>query len=230
MIINREMVLRFTIFGLLLVLIAVIAMSHYANKEGFETLDKQAPVKPTGPVPPPKDKKADVPVEKQAEVPVEKRALMASTGSDLSKGSSLVPTTGSAAGPAPFPPTSMVNPDASSTSAPPPQLNQIVPQNNLSETGQEATDVKQKTDLLSSIQKIIRNELLASRSTDTGVKSQHVVNDTHSTQQGMDFAKAKNGVIEQTQQDMHKDGLNCPDMSEYIKKDSIPCWGCALDY
>ena len=28
----------------------------------------------------------------------------------------------------------------------------------------------------------------------------------------------------------HDDNQNCPDMSSYIKKDSIPCWGCSLDY
>ena len=25
-------------------------------------------------------------------------------------------------------------------------------------------------------------------------------------------------------------GSNCPDMSQYVRKDAIPCWNCTLDY
>lgn len=220
------MVLRFTIFGLLLVLIAVIALSHYSNKEGFQALDRSKPAIDSPAVP---DMAAVpvapvAPVARSAPSAPMKQVPVPATGKDLSNGSSLVSTAGAAAGPAPFPlTTSDVSASmkaAGSASAPPPQFNKVIPQIGVSPIGAAAADAQQKTDFLSSVQKIIRNELLASRSTDKGVTSQHDQVPSISSQalsQGKEYSNAG-----------HK--TNCPDMDDYIKKDSIPCWGCALDY
>jgi len=140
------------------------------------------------------------------------------TGSDLSKGSSIVPSSG--AGPASVRANDPVAPTGAST----PQRNDIQSQVALSDTGYNAMDLKQKSDLLSSIQKMFRNELLASRSTDSSTIDPASCSSSvsSSTQQGNEY-------IEMSQ----KDPSNCSaghDMSKYIKKDSIPCYGCALDY
>jgi hypothetical protein len=217
------MVLRFTIFGLLLILIAVIAMSHYSNKEGFQALDQAKPTNSSAPAAPatrsaPATGSIPVPSASMKQVPVP------ATGKDLSNGSSLVATAGAAAGPAPFPPTtsdvSVSMKAAGSASAPPPQFNKVIPQIGVSPMGAVAADAQQKTDFLSSVQKIIRNELLAARSTDTGVTSQHGPVSSPPSQALSQGKEYSNGG--------HK--TTCPDMDDYIKKDSIPCWGCALDY
>jgi hypothetical protein len=133
------------------------------------------------------------------------------TGSDLSKGSSLVPASG--AGPAPYGTLGALGSQLASSAAVP-QRTDVQPQNTLSDTAQTAMESQSKSDFLKSIQKIIRNELLSSRSTDSDMigSSDGSCNGSDATQQGQDYMTAKS------------------DMSKYIKKDSIPCYGCSLDY
>ena len=83
--------------------------------------------------------------------------------------------------------------------------------------------LKQKSDLLNDIQKLFRNEILSNRSTDSSLLDAASCSstETDSTAQGNEYRCPKN-----------KDG-SCPpvpDMTQYIKKDSIPCAGCTLDY
>lgn len=92
----------------------------------------------------------------------------------------------------------------------------ITPDVALSDTGYNATELQKRLALLRDIKKAVRDELIASRShkdnhpmgmcddTDSG--------DCDSVQQGNEYRRSKE------------------DMSKYIKKDSIPCWGCTLDY
>jgi len=130
------------------------------------------------------------------------------TGSDLSSGSSLVPPMG--AGPAPYSTNAMPSTMGSGAM---PQRNDVQPQIAMSSSSYDAMGLQQKSDLLANIQKIFRNELLASRSTDSSTidPSSCASSDTDSTSQGNEYHKGK-------------------DMSKYIKKDSIPCYGCSLDY
>jgi hypothetical protein len=83
--------------------------------------------------------------------------------------------------------------------------------------------LKQKSDLLGDIQKLFRNEVLANRSTDSSLIDAASCSSTNtdSTAQGDEYRCPKN-----------KDGTcpPIPDMSQYIKKDAIPCWGCSVDY
>ena len=144
------------------------------------------------------------------------------TGSDLSKGSSIVPQSG--AGPA-----SVLTNDNTLTArgvnntSVSPQRNDIQSQVSLSATGYDAMDLKQKSDMLSNVQKMVRNEVLANRSTDSSLLDAASCSstETDSIAQGNEYRCPKN-----------KDG-SCPpvpDMTQYIKKDSIPCWGCSVDY
>ena len=103
----------------------------------------------------------------------------------------------------------------------------------LSDTGYAATELHQKTGLLQDIQKIVHNELLASRSTEPvhGGKVSH--SSSASISQGNEYNKAS---MKKSDSSCEEDELeqsynnSCPDMSQYIKKDSIPCAGCNLDY
>jgi hypothetical protein len=123
----------------------------------------------------------------------------------------LVPASG--AGPAPYGTLGALGSQLASSAAAP-QRTDVQPQNTLSDTAQTAMASQGKSDFLKSIQKIIRNELLANRSTDSDMigSSDESCNGSDATQQGQDYMSAKS------------------DMSKYIKKDSIPCYGCSLDY
>jgi hypothetical protein len=92
----------------------------------------------------------------------------------------------------------------------------LTPKVTLSDTGYNATELHKRTALLRDIKKIVHNELIANRIN----KDNHpmeMCNDTNSSncdsvQQGNEYRRSKE------------------DMSKYIKKDAIPCWGCTLDY
>lgn len=221
------MILKLSIVGLLIVLVAVLTLSYYFNQEGFASPVPPAPrnqaAPPAAPAAPPA---AAAPVvgPRGPPGPQGPRGPMGpmgppgpATGSDLSRGSSLVPASG--AGPAPF--SSVATPALGANlaaNAAAPRRTDIQPQNTLSETAQTAMESQGKSDFLKSIQKIIRNELLASRSTDSDMmgssdgSSDGSCGGSDATQQGQDYMSAKS------------------DMSKYIKKDSIPCYGCSLDY
>lgn len=93
----------------------------------------------------------------------------------------------------------------------------IKPQVTVSDIGYTALERQNKSNLLKNIQQIVHNEIRASRN-----KSEnHPIamanescdsSDSNAMQQGNEYK------------------YNKPDMSKYIRKDSIPCWGCSLDY
>jgi hypothetical protein len=120
-----------------------------------------------------------------------------------------------------------------------PQRNDVQPQVTLSDTSYDAMALKQKSDLLSNIQKMFRNELLANRSTDSSVidKTTSSSSTSSSTQQGNEFNKASQKCDDTSDEDSYRCPKNpdgscppVPDMTQYIKKDAIPCWGCSVDY
>ena len=104
-----------------------------------------------------------------------------------------------------------------------PQRNDVIPEVVVSDTSFSAMDLQNKSALLKDIQKIVKQELLMSRnqpinnpiemgSLRKSRKNSEDCDGTDSTQQGTEFRSSKQ------------------DMSNYIRKDSIPCWGCSLDY
>ena len=92
-----------------------------------------------------------------------------------------------------------------------PQRNNIRPQVSLSDASQQAMHMKQQSDFLKDLQTVIRNELRLARATDSSAvastsETSDSCGDSAALSQGKEYA------------------------SNMIKKDSIPCWGCSLDY
>ncbi len=118
--------------------------------------------------------------------------------------------------------------------APPasPQNNQVIPEISISGSGYDAMTLQQRMELLKDIQKVVRNELISHRSTDpivSGETRKSAASDA--TSQGKEYKKSCYKDADESCPS-YPDG-SCPpvpDMSQYIKKDAIPCWGCALDY
>lgn len=118
-------------------------------------------------------------------------------------------------------------PTSDSTS---PQRVDIVPEVSISGSGYDAMSLQQRADLLRDIQKAVRNELLANRVT-TPLIPATANKPSESTAQGKEY---EDSCYKDTEYRCPKnpDG-SCPpmpDMSQYIKKDAIPCYGCSLDY
>ena len=105
---------------------------------------------------------------------------------------------------------------AQSLSAPAqPVRNDVNPQVSVSNTGYNAMELQNQSALLGNIKKIVQDELRTSRVQPENhplALSGTNGSCSNSTQQGSEYMNGKE------------------DMSKYIKKDSIPCWGCSLDY
>lgn len=136
--------------------------------------------------------------------------------------------------PSPIPPptpnpTPCPNPESPSAI---PQRNDIVPEISISGTGYDAMSLKERADLLKDIQKAVKNEILSNRATRPVIPGEtRQCFDSDSTAQGQEYTDS---CYKDTEYRCPKnpDG-SCPpvpDMSQYIRKDAIPCWGCSLDY
>ncbi len=118
------------------------------------------------------------------------------------------------------------------------QQQQQTPQSEIviSGSGFDAMSLQQKTELLRDVQKLVKNEVIADRMLD---------NLNNATAQGTEAVAATSNALQQGQEytteckkkcegpcPRNKDGTcpPVPDMSEYIRKDQIPCWNCTLDY
>ena len=288
------MIIKISLFCLVLLLVAVIAGSYYMNSEGFATIapaptptptqaaqatrgpqgpqgpagmyGKDGPMGPMGPTGPQGPQGPSAP--NNVRVTPSSAADLSAAAPNTALSAALAALGG--AGPAPY---SSLSPAGSIDPATdlPHGLAQVA----LSDTGYSAMGLQQKSDLLSNIQRIVKNEILANRST------QPVLSDdaacapaTLSTAQGNEYdANCKEdskpnygpggcapmygpggcaptdgcgsggphrgpGGPSQRGPDgpggPSKSGHGWrphrPDMSQYIKKDSIPCAGCTLDY
>jgi hypothetical protein len=182
------MIIKLTLTGLILVLILVIALSYYNNKEGFEDVFKDVS---------PDLSNAIKTVDTELEVSIDDKS---SDSSDSSNSST-------------------------------PQRNDIVPEVKISGTGYQAMSLQQKSELLKDIQKVVKNEILANRSTTHLTKDKYDNDDTTSSRQGKEYEESCHKDTEY-RCPKNPDGTcpPVPDMSQYIKKDAIPCYGCSLDY
>ena len=209
------MILKLSIVGLFIVLVVVLTIAYYTQLEGF-IANKTA---------------AEMPITGNGITP----AVAPASHSDLSRDLQNASSSGTE-----FVPTQMMDVTQAVTgSAASPQRNDIQPQVAMSDTSYDAMSLKQKSDLLTNIQKIFRNELLANRSTDSSVidTTSSSCSDTSSTQQGNEFNKASQKCDGPSDEDSYRCPKNpdgscppVPDMTQYIKKDAIPCWGCSVDY
>jgi hypothetical protein len=176
------MIIRLTLLGLTILLIVVIALSYYVNKEGFEDIT--------------------------------------ATKEKILSGVTEEPR-------APVPTPSPASPADSST----PKRNVVVPEISLSGSAYDAMNLQERMDLLKDIQKVVRNEIIAHRNTKPIIPGETRQDDTNSTAQGKEYESSCHKDTEY-RCPKNPDG-SCPpvpDMTQYIKKDAIPCWGCTLDY
>ncbi len=181
------MIVKLTLAGLVLVLIGVIAISYYTNKEGFDDISNN---------------------------------YFSGVSNDLS---SAVKTVSSEA-------SSVINSD-NPQGATIPTRNDVVPEVSISGSGYNAMTLQERADLLKDIQKLVRNEVLAHRATTPIISGETEHKKTDSTAQGQDY---ESSCAKDTEYRCPKnpDG-SCPpipDMTQYITKDAIPCYGCSLDY
>jgi hypothetical protein len=194
------MIIKATLVTLILVLVVVIAASYYVNKEGFDDISNGY-----------------------------FNSLSNDLGSAINTVSSDVSSVENSV-------TNAVSSDVSSVTngSVVPTRNDVVPQVTVSGSGYNAMTLQQRAELLKDIQKVVRNEVLASRSTTpviNGNTAGNTAGNTDSTAQGKEY---ESSCYKDTEYRCPKnpDGTcpPVPDMSQYIKKDAIPCWGCSLDY
>ena len=196
------MIIKATLFTLILILIVVIATSYYVNKEGFDDITNSA---------------------LQSAI----KTVSADTTQDVA---------------------TPVAPVAQEAPAATPQNNLVVPEVSISGSGYDAMNLQQRMDLLKDIQKIVKNEVLAHRSTTPIIsgetekprKSENISgetekprksSDTDSTAQGKEYEEScYKGTEYRCPKNPDGSCPPVPDMTQYIKKDAIPCWGCSLDY
>jgi hypothetical protein len=101
----------------------------------------------------------------------------------------------------------------------------------------DAMTLKQRSDLLSQIQRTVREELLAARA--QPLETDDSDDDNSRDSRDSRGSRGSNGCPSQQQgQDYeyrcpkNPDG-SCPpvpDLTDYIRKDQIPCWGCSVDF
>jgi hypothetical protein len=105
-----------------------------------------------------------------------------------------------------------------------------IPDDPMSDMGSAAMALKYKSDLLKDLQKVVRNELIANRMTKQLERDDNDRDDdSDAMSQGREYDCDRR---QKYRCPKNPDG-SCPpvpDLSEYIKKDSIPCFGCSLDY
>ena len=115
----------------------------------------------------------------------------------------------------------------------------------MSDTAYDALTVKQRADLLRDVKRIMREEIRASRRMnpsadrdEDGDGSCDDDGDSDAAQQGREFSQRR---CKMAGDDDDAVEARCPtypngtcppvpDMSKYIRKDAIPCWGCAIDF
>ena len=210
-----------------LILVAVITRSYYVNKEGFDDVsngyysslskDLNAAVNTVSSDVSPVIKDVSSDTNDVDSSLKDKKDSKASSSEVSSKASS----------------SEVTSKDATNTTKP--MRTDIVPQVTISPDGHDAAILQQKSELLKDIQKVVRNEILVNRNTTPIVCGDECSNQnstvTDAAAQGQEY---ENNCYKDKEYRCPKnpDG-SCPpvpDMTQYVKKDSIPCWGCSLDY
>lgn len=251
------MIIKATLGTLILILIVVIVSSYYINKEGFDDITNASAVKSEVSVPVNSSTVAtpNAPATTNDTVSVTgatkdvlNPSSVASTAAPIAPVALIVPAPSAIASlksalgssmPVTTPTTeatatagaAKLTP-ASAANSTVPQRTDVVPEVSVSKCGYDAMALQQKADLLKDIQSVVKNEILANRSVTPVLNSANApAAKTASVSQGKEY---EDSCYKDTEYKCPKnsDG-SCPpvpDMAEYIKKDSIPCWGCSVDY
>ena len=124
----------------------------------------------------------------------------------------------------------------------PPKPTTISPTVEISDTGFKAMELNKQSNMLNDIQQIVKNELLADRMLDATVKNAPEKpkeapkkKSSKSCDSSYDScsdssSNSCNNSYDDSCTDASDDSSPKIDMSQYIKKDQIPCWGCSIDY
>ena len=188
------MILKFTLLGLVLVLVVVIAVSYHVNKEGFDDISNGYYTK----------------------LSKDLGSAVNTIAPDVSTDTAATTTTADSS-----------SKDTTAT----PTRTDVVPEVSISGSGYDAMTLQQRADLLRDIQKVVRNEILANRLTTPLNEKEHKKSDTDSTAQGKEYEEScYKGTEYRCPKNPDGTCPPVPDMTQYIKKDAIPCYGCSLDY
>ena len=195
--------LRLILIGLIAVLIIVIIVSYHKTKEGFESLQQSL-----------EESVNDAITDVGSGATQLTGDIANATESDTKKGEKPEKP---GKPEKPTKPSKKVEKDDNQS--------EIV----ISGPGFDAMGLQQKADLLKNIQKLIKNEAIVDRQTTLVAPETPDSCNSDALQQGKEYSsECQKGATCPP----NKDGTcpPVPDMSEYIKKDQIPCWGCTLDY
>jgi len=119
-----------------------------------------------------------------------------------------------------------------------PKPTTISPTVEISDTGYKAMELNKQSNMLNDIQQIVKNELLADRMLDASIKNTPEPPKEAPKKKSRDSSKDSCGdscgdLCSDSYDDSCDAADNSPskiDMSQYIRKDQIPCWGCSIDY
>jgi hypothetical protein len=129
-----------------------------------------------------------------------------------------------------------------------PKPTPVSPTVEISDTGFKAMELNKKSSMLNDIQQIVKNELLADRILDATVKnapekpkaekpkaapkkkSYKSCDRSYDDSCGDSCRNSCDNSYDDSCTDASNDSSSKIDMSQYIKKDQIPCWGCTIDY
>lgn len=222
--------IRFILIGLVILLILVLIHSYYKTKEGFESLLGE--------------------IEKATDTVV---SDIGSGVSSLGKDIQNIVTSSQ-----PQQQTQQMQQQQQQMQQQ--QMQQQQPQSEIviSGPGFNAMSLQQKTELLRDIQKLVKNEVIADRQLtnlndfyrekrqerrerewdrEQEWKREQELNkinqmNSDALQQGKEYNNSECKKKCEGPCPRNKDGTcpPVPDMSEYIRKDQIPCWNCTLDY
>ncbi len=95
--------------------------------------------------------------------------------------------------------------------------------------------LKQRADLLNQVQRMVRDEIRTARQLEVLKKEEQEEKELSnpSERQGLDYHRRRHDDQEEEHRCPKNPDGSCPpvpDLSQYIRKDQIPCWGCSVDY
>ena len=108
-----------------------------------------------------------------------------------------------------------------------PSRTDVMPDTSVSNCTNTATQLQERSNMLENIQNKLKNSMLSSRCTTPMIPGECDTQTTCTTQ-GLEYEDScYKGKSSQNPDETYPP---MPDMSAYIKKDAIPCWGCNIDY
>lgn len=204
---------------LLFILAIVLIISYKRNEEGFTDSAISSDINQSTPMPPASAAPLSVPA-----------APLSVPTAPLSVAPSASASPSASAAPSPVAPAAPTAPSVTGENgiARSPMIRTDENKNTivLSQESIDSIALQLKSKILGDTQKSVKNSALVERQT-TPVQSitESKAATSPSSQQGKEYDESKPCPA-------YPDG-SCPpypDMSKYIKKDSIPCWNCSIDY